>query len=139
MATIEEDLCVLIQKTVESGSIELLNGQDIGSYVQKLMNYAEVVTWSASGQIRAVLAFYCNDPRRETAFITIVAVDPSYRRMKLASALLGGVLSSLRSRAFSRCLLEVQTANLGAIALYRKFGFHDFVVKETRLTMEVTL
>ena len=52
-----------------------------------------------------------------------IAVDPDFRRMGIAEALISNLLSRLKEYN-SRCLiLEVRVSNLPAIALYEKMGF----------------
>ena len=51
-----------------------------------------------------------------------VAVDPAFRRAGIATALLEGLIERINdSRA--RFTLEVRESNVGAIALYERYGF----------------
>ena len=54
-----------------------------------------------------------------------VATAPAYRRRGVAAALLDHALDQARSLGCRRALLEVRVGNVGAIALYRRFGFRD--------------
>ena len=52
-----------------------------------------------------------------------VAVDPEYRRLGIASAMLGHLFEVTRDDAERGYTLEVRVSNLAAIALYERFGF----------------
>jgi [ribosomal protein S18]-alanine N-acetyltransferase len=52
-----------------------------------------------------------------------IAAHPFYRRKGMAAQLLGEVLGICRVEAVEQGFLEVRRSNLGAIDLYRKFGF----------------
>lgn len=57
------------------------------------------------------------------AYITNVAVLPSYRRNGIAKALLNGVISGAKSRNCEFITLEVRGSNAPAISLYESLGF----------------
>jgi ribosomal-protein-alanine N-acetyltransferase len=60
--------------------------------------------------------------RYDEAFhIMDIAVDPEHRREGVASALLDGVLE--RAGEDANYTLEVRVSNLGAVALYERYGF----------------
>jgi [ribosomal protein S18]-alanine N-acetyltransferase len=52
-----------------------------------------------------------------------VAVDPAYRRLGVASAMLQRLLDDTRADAERGYTLEVRVSNGGAISLYERFGF----------------
>jgi ribosomal-protein-alanine N-acetyltransferase len=54
-----------------------------------------------------------------------IAVEPGWRRRRLARKLLESALRQLDTRGATRCLLEVRVGNDAAIALYRSLGFCD--------------
>ena len=54
-----------------------------------------------------------------------VATALRYRRKGVGRCLLAAVLDAARTEGISRALLEVRVGNLGAINLYREFGFTD--------------
>ena len=57
------------------------------------------------------------------AYITNVAVLPSYRGNGIAKALLNGAISGAKSRNCEFITLEVRESNAPAIALYESLGF----------------
>lgn len=52
-----------------------------------------------------------------------VATAPDFRRRGVAAALLRHVIDRARGRGMQRTFLEVRAGNIGAISLYRSFGF----------------
>ena len=61
----------------------------------------------------------------EEAHITVLAIAPQYRHQGLGQALLYALLASAHQRGLEWATLEVRASNLGAIALYQKFGFQE--------------
>lgn len=69
-----------------------------------------------------------------------------YRRRGVGRCLVAAVLAEARAEGISRALLEVRVGNLGAINLYREFGFIDCGARrcyypdgEDALLMELSL
>ena len=60
---------------------------------------------------------------RDEAHILNVAIHPSLRRKGYASTLFNHTISFLKERRITQYLLEVREGNVGAINLYRKYGF----------------
>jgi len=54
-----------------------------------------------------------------------VATAPDFRRRGIAAALMKHVFARARSQGLERAFLEVRVGNLGAIKLYRQFGFRE--------------
>ena len=54
-----------------------------------------------------------------------VATALCYRRHGVGRSLLAAVLATADAEGISRAILEVRVGNLGAISLYREFGFID--------------
>jgi len=55
--------------------------------------------------------------------ITNIAVDPSFRRMKIGSRLLEKIIETARENEVRALTLEVRKSNAAAISMYEKFGF----------------
>lgn len=75
-----------------------------------------------------------------------VATALRYRRKGVGRCLVAAVLATARAEGISRALLEVRVGNLGAINLYREFGFSDCGLRrcyypdgEDALLMELSL
>ena len=69
---------------------------------------------------------YCIYQRAlDEATLMNIAVHPDRQGMGQGRLLMDCLLRQLSTEDVSRCLLEVRRSNLGAIALYRHFGFVD--------------
>jgi N-acetylglutamate synthase len=55
--------------------------------------------------------------------ITAVEVAPAWRRRRLATAITAALCAAAAEHGAARILLQVETANAAAIALYSRFGF----------------
>jgi ribosomal-protein-alanine N-acetyltransferase len=58
-----------------------------------------------------------------------VAIAPPFRRRGAAAALLRHVIGKNRSQGLERVFLEVRVGNIGAITLYRSFGFQEVTLR----------
>lgn len=123
MTTTSDQVARLLQQEEDTNPFFTLAPQRVGEYALKLTHKAEMVGWHDCGELVAFVAFYCNDPARDLAFIPIMVVARPYRRARVASALLQAALTVMRARAFRRCRLHVHPDNVSAIALYEGAGF----------------
>lgn len=55
--------------------------------------------------------------------ISSIAVDPSYRRLKIGRALMQNIFDIAQKKQLKGLTLEVRASNIGAIELYKSFGF----------------
>ncbi len=67
----------------------------------------------------------------EEIHINNVAVAPRWRRRGIAGALLTATLEQGRARGASSAFLEVRASNVGAQALYRRYGFKPAGVRRS--------
>lgn len=112
---------------------------DVAGYIEKLKLHAEFVKKYSDGNLSGFIAFYCNDPARKAAFITLVLLDDKYRGKGIASELLKDVLAVCDERGFQSCELEVEKDNLSAIKLYEKHGFSIYEKSDTKYRMRLLL
>lgn len=70
-----------------------------------------------------VVGYACVRTLYEEAQLCNVAVLPEYRRQGIATRLLETVSEFAKVQGCERCELEVNTANIAAIELYKKCGF----------------
>lgn len=130
-----ESLIRAEQKRQQNRFVETDN---LNEYLLKIKNSAEFITHYSSGQCAGFIAFYCNDPTKELAFITLVLLAPEYRGQGLASSLINYTLEHCKTNKFKRCGLEVRKDNHSAIKLYKK---HEFKIEKDcneKLLMSVT-
>lgn len=72
-----------------------------------------------------VIAMACLWAILDEAHVTLLAVDPDWRRQGLGQYLLWAILGAARSRQLSWAALEVRVSNQVALDLYGKFGFQS--------------
>ncbi len=113
----------LVEEEQARQSGHFIETMPLDDYLAKLERHAEFLLHYRAGQIDGLVAFYCNDQSRKTAFISLVLTAPQARGRKVASGLIDGVLSNTRQRGFLCCELEVAKGNSAALALYQQKGF----------------
>ena len=72
----------------------------------------------------AVRSYYDDD-----GHVTTIAVDPRWHRHKIGTRLLLALAREAINRGATGLTLEVRLSNLGAQALYRRFGFEPVGVR----------
>ena len=102
---------------------------DLDDYAEKIVQRAERFEAWSNGQLAGLVAIYCNDCGRRTAFITSVSVLPARQGEGIASRLLQACTESVRQTGFKGIELEVGAHNSAATRLYEK---HGFAVSHTR-------
>jgi ribosomal protein S18 acetylase RimI-like enzyme len=106
---------------------ELMHGnfinKPIDEYVQKILSRANILAYMQGGVISSFIAYYCNDPSFENAFLTMLCVSPEYTRLGLGKLLLQSSIMDLQKRRFSQYFLAVTKDNDVAIQFYSKNGF----------------
>jgi len=70
-----------------------------------------------------IVGFACLWSIVNEAHITLLAVHPDYRRHSLGEFMLMSLLENAIARKLEWATLEVKVNNIGAISLYKKFGF----------------
>ncbi len=66
----------------------------------------------------------------DEAHVTTIAVDPGHRRHRVGERLLVALIDEAMKRGARWITLEVRKSNLGAQALYRKYGFKDIGIRK---------
>lgn len=61
--------------------------------------------------------------------VTNIAVLPEYRRLGIASSLMKSFIASCIDKKLCFLTLEVRKSNIGAISLYKKYGFAEVGVR----------
>jgi ribosomal protein S18 acetylase RimI-like enzyme len=123
MQALREELMALMTRVLKSSDVPLLEPEGLEDYADKIARRASVLTYHDDGQLRGFIAFYCNDADTKIGFITMLMVDPAFRRKGLASVLMQAAIEAIRARGFGCCRLKVKTANFAAISFYERAGF----------------
>jgi ribosomal protein S18 acetylase RimI-like enzyme len=96
---------------------------EIIDYAQKLCANAQRFEAWTSGRLIGLVAAYCNDMARRSAYITNVSVLEEWRGFGVASKLTEQCVSHVDGLGFERLVLEVDSGNGDAIRLYENHGF----------------
>jgi len=92
-------------------------------YARKLSINATIFSIYENGKIIAITAVYCNDLNGVRAYIPLIAIRGSHRRLGFGSQLLKSVVQYLSSKEFTLLTLEVYKSNNAALNFYQEFGF----------------
>lgn len=111
---------------------------ELQAYALKIFDKAHRFEAWQDVEMVGLIAAYCNDPAKQSSFITSVSVSPSFQGMGIASRLMEQCIRELKSHTFKRLQLEVASNNLPAIRLYQKFGFSHVRAQGAALTMTLT-
>ena len=112
---------------------------DIGAYAAKIAAHAvRFEAWSG-GELVGLVAAYCNDAARATAFITSVSVLETWSGAGIAAALVRRCCEYAKLRSLRQVRLEVAAANADAIRLYERCGFTVAERSDSWLTMTIQL
>ena len=82
-------------------------------------------TLSIVGADQRVQGFCITQFGDEIAHLSLLAVDPKYRRRGLGRRLVAWMLASARTAGIATVHVEMRTTNLAARAFYRTLGFED--------------
>jgi len=74
----------------------------------------------SGGRIAAMLVLWLIV---DEAHIATIATHPEFRRQGIGELLMKRALLSARTEGAARAFLEVRAGNVGALALYKKYGF----------------
>lgn len=96
---------------------------NVDDYASKIAGRAQRFEVWVNCELVGLVAAYCNDLERRTAFITSVSVLPKWQGQGIASRLMEICVGHVRSLGFKRIELEVEGSNAAAVTLYMKHGF----------------
>ena len=96
---------------------------NVSDYVTKVAGRAQCFEAWVNCELVGLVAAYCNDPKRYTAFITSVSVLPIWQGQGIASRLMEICIGYVRNLGFKRIVLEVDGSNVAAVKLYKRHGF----------------
>lgn len=66
----------------------------------------------------------------DEAHVTTIAVDPAWQRHKIGTRLMASLVRSTVAQGSQHLTLEVRMSNLGAQAMYRRFGFEPAGIRK---------
>ena len=120
-------IALLIQDLLHEISDEfvppLRESVDIEAYAEKIVNNANILSIIDAGKLAGFMAVYCNDPSKEIAYGTMLAVSNSHRIYGIGPQLIKMTVDYLKKRGFRRFSLEIYKNNPRVIILYKRLGF----------------
>ncbi len=120
----EADLNEVVELEEASG----LSRWGYESYRQELFNNPTSIMRTARGITpvtiyRRILGFVASRVICDELHINNVATHPTFRRIRIGTALMEAVIKESRIYGARRCLLEVRASNVSAQVLYKKMDF----------------
>lgn len=112
---------------------------DIEPYVNKIIEKSTIVSILDNNKLTGFISYYCNDEKKENAFLSMICTDKEEREKGYGKSLLEFSIQDLRRKKFKKYGLEVLHENTLAKELYLKY---NFTIKETRgefYSMELAL
>lgn len=110
--------------TLSSGSVD----KDV--LADKYHKCARVIGLYEQESLAGFGGVYCNNLQSRTAFLSLIAVHPSYQRKGYGGLLLSEVIRISKDEGMEQLELEVRRQNTAGICFYQKQGF-CFLEKET--------
>lgn len=112
---------------------------EINGYAKKIIsNATRFEAWSG-GALIGLVAAYCNDKQRHSAYITSVSVLSSWVGRGIAANLLKQCIEYAKAMGMRQISLEVANDNASAIRLYEKSGFIKGDASMSFVTMNLHL
>ena len=96
---------------------------EISSYAHKIAGNATRFEAWEGGALVGLVAVYCNDSERRSAYITTVSVLRGWQGRGIALCLLEHCIGRVKDLGFKRIELEVDSGNTSATKLYEKKNF----------------
>lgn len=114
----------------------LSNKVNLHDYAQKLYEKSQTFEAWHKKELVGIIAVYFNDNQSKKGYITNVSILENYMNKSIASQLIKMTKEYARNNDFTKILLEVQSKNYNAIALYKKHHFEIEREEEEALFME---
>ncbi|MGN0558012.1 MAG: GNAT family N-acetyltransferase [Acutalibacteraceae bacterium] len=99
---------------------------DVEAYAQRLFQNGRLyAAFNDEGKCMGILAAYMNDKEKKAAYITMFAVSPQYRGLKVGEQLIHTAEKDAKESGMKCSVLEVRKNNSNAIGFYRAFGYQN--------------
>jgi ribosomal protein S18 acetylase RimI-like enzyme len=112
---------------------------EVSAYARKIVERGVTFEAWVEGTLAGLLAAYFNDQASRRGFVTIVSIVSNFQHFGIAGQLMRNAVSYGASEGFKTLVLDVNSTNAVAIALYVKHGFMITKTVNDKLTMELTL
>ena len=105
-------------------------------YAKKLADHAACFEAWFGSELIGLVALYCNDSERVSAFVSNVSVSPKYTGRGLAKHLMLSCIDHASELGFAKVSLKVDSSAQTAFRLYEGLGFH---VEKSQTTTQITM
>ncbi len=112
---------------------------DIEAYSKKIVENAITFEAWEKENLTGLIAVYCNDLNKKTAFITNVSVLNKFSGRGIAGRLLTACVKYVTYKNFKTIRLQVNQKNKQAINLYKKHNFEETSVNGESVTMSLNV
>lgn len=96
---------------------------DFIQVLNRIVDNAFVITAFFENEIIGFCAFYINDFKCKTVYVSLIAVKKKYQGMHVGTIMMEYVKAMSRLNDFDRIRLEVDDANKNAIVFYKRNSF----------------
>ena len=114
---------LLLEKISDEYDPPLRNVVCLSDYAKKIILNGTIFEAWHDGNLIGFVAGYFNDIQTGKSFITLVYVDPSWRKNNIGSHLMNNAINFAKAQKFKSMSLSVKINNVGAQKLYTKLGF----------------
>lgn len=136
----ENDFVELLKNLEQTVTPSLSDiGINIDKYAKKLYDFAEIFLAKDEERNIAMVAMYVNDDVNYLAYLTFIAIEPTYQRNGLGQAMLFSCEEYARSKKMKEIRLEVFKENTKAIGFYNKMGYTQFDENELAFCLKKVL
>jgi ribosomal protein S18 acetylase RimI-like enzyme len=111
----------------------------ISDYANKIAGKATLFEAWSDDTLLGLVAAYCNDQERRTAYITSVSVLRDWTGKGIAASLMKQCIEYAKALGIRQISLEVASDNMPAIRLYEKSGFVTGKASTPFVTMNLHL
>lgn len=122
-----EKLKSFLLSTDKSFPTPLSQKQDLDELAAKFIDKATLCYTEENGEITALVAGYTENVTNDMAYISVVATLPEKQGKGLASGLVAEFISRARSKNLKSVHLYTDRSNVGAIKMYCKLGFVEWI------------
>lgn len=119
--------------------IPLSNKVRLDDYAQKLITKATLCTEMMDNKLVGLVAGYTENIYENMAYIAVVAILKEYHHKGIATHLLKEFFEICKKKKIVSIHVYTDTKNVGAIELYKKVGFEEYIRQDEPRPLDVHL
>ncbi|NJB72644.1 ribosomal-protein-alanine N-acetyltransferase [Saonia flava] len=105
------------------GNFLKMQEKSIAEYANKIVSNANIVPILEQDKLEAFIAFYDNDPKKEIAYLSMLAVDYGSLGKSYGKVLMETAINILRKKGFRYFDIDIDVDNSIAIDFAKRYGF----------------